>query len=153
MLSCLQLDMKLIKIKQRIELCENGLQDRNEVVRAACTRMIREKWLGKNCEGDPVKFLTNLDVHTWPEQAERALKVSCLRSVSLSFTTPSAPSIFSLSETCAKLPLLSKSVLFALQLPRSSRVFLSSLRGRGCVHLMSKRNFFFSTPLHVLRYR
>ena len=72
----IKLDMKQLSVKQRIEVLDSGLQDRCDSVRDACTRMLCEKWLAVNSKGNPVDLLAALDVHTCPDQTERAIKAA-----------------------------------------------------------------------------
>eukprot|EP00775_Hariotina_reticulata_P011494 gene11494-11637_t len=64
--------LRLLSIKQRAEVIQQVLQDRDAVVTEAAGRMLGE-WLNRDCRSDPLQLLQLLDVETYTEAASPAL--------------------------------------------------------------------------------
>lgn len=56
--------MKTCSIKLRTTILRRGLADRIPAVTAECVKMMKDAWLLKCCEGDPIALLRYLDVET-----------------------------------------------------------------------------------------
>ena len=69
----IKVDVKKLQIAQRVNLIEQGLQDRCETVRKACAEMVCKFWMLK-CDGNPINLLRLLDVEIHTAVAERAIK-------------------------------------------------------------------------------
>lgn len=46
-------------------ILQRGLADRSEVVSKECLKLMRDEWLSKCCNDDPVQLLKYLDVETY----------------------------------------------------------------------------------------
>jgi condensin complex subunit 3 len=68
-----KLKVKQLKISQRMTLLANGLNDREEVVKQACTNMLCDSWL-QGLEYDCTKLLQMFDCETNEKTAETALR-------------------------------------------------------------------------------
>lgn len=51
-------------IRQRNTVLQRGLHDRATAVKMECLKMLRDVWLAKCCQGDPILLLKYLDVET-----------------------------------------------------------------------------------------
>ncbi|KAF1314522.1 Condensin complex subunit 3, partial [Globisporangium splendens] len=60
-----QMSVRDIPISDRAHLLDQGLQDRSEMVRAACEEMVLKKWLPA-CRGSPITLLKALDIEQFP---------------------------------------------------------------------------------------
>lgn len=69
----IKVDVKKLQIAQRVQLVEQGLQDRCEAVQKACSDMVCKFWMSK-CEDSPINLLRLLDVEIHTAVAERAIK-------------------------------------------------------------------------------
>ncbi|CAN4126860.1 unnamed protein product [Withania somnifera] len=62
----------IIDIKLRTLILERGLADRASSVVRECFRMLKDEWLTKCCNGDPLELLKYLDVETYESVGESA---------------------------------------------------------------------------------
>ena len=69
----IKVDVKKLQISQRVQLVEQGLQDRCEVVQKACADMVCKFWMSK-CDENPINILRLFDVEIHTAVAERAVK-------------------------------------------------------------------------------
>jgi condensin complex subunit 3 len=54
----------ITSIRQRNTVLQRGLHDRATAVKMECLKMLRDVWLVKCCQGDPILLLKYLDVET-----------------------------------------------------------------------------------------
>ncbi|KAL8193981.1 hypothetical protein R6Q57_026223 [Mikania cordata] len=54
-----------LSIKQRTIILQRGLSDRSEAVTKECLKLLKDEWLMKSCNGDPIELLRYLDVETY----------------------------------------------------------------------------------------
>lgn len=59
-----------ISIKLRATILQRGLADRSAAVAKECFRMMKDEWLEKCCNGDPIELLKFLDVETYESVGE-----------------------------------------------------------------------------------
>lgn len=52
-------------IKLRTTILQRGLADRSTAVTKECLKLMKDEWLVKSCNGDPIKLLKYLDVETY----------------------------------------------------------------------------------------
>jgi condensin complex subunit 3 len=69
----IKVDVKKLQIAQRVQLVEQGLQDRCEAVQKACSDMVCKFWMSK-CDDNPLNLLRLFDVEIHTTVAERAIK-------------------------------------------------------------------------------
>uniref|UniRef100_A0A383VSX8 Nuclear condensin complex subunit 3 C-terminal domain-containing protein n=1 Tax=Tetradesmus obliquus TaxID=3088 RepID=A0A383VSX8_TETOB len=67
------LPIKLVSIKQRAEVIQQLLQDRDAAVADAGAKLLSH-WLEKDCGGDPLQLLQLLDVETYTDAAALAVE-------------------------------------------------------------------------------
>lgn len=60
-------------IKLRTLILERGLADRASSVVRECFNMLKDEWLNKCCNGDPLELLKYLDVETYESVGESAM--------------------------------------------------------------------------------
>ncbi|KAK9091471.1 hypothetical protein Sjap_024648 [Stephania japonica] len=71
--------LQSLTIKQRTVILQRGLADRSASVQKECFKLMKDEWLVKSCNGDPVVLLKFLDVETY-ETVGTAVMVSLLRA-------------------------------------------------------------------------
>ncbi|XP_059149025.1 condensin complex subunit 3-like [Physella acuta] len=69
-----KIPLRALTIEQRIQLLQDGLNDRSEVVRTACSSKLLQAWLC-SCEGNVLDLLARLDVQSSVKTCEMALKI------------------------------------------------------------------------------
>ncbi|XP_065848887.1 uncharacterized protein [Euphorbia lathyris] len=57
--------LQSLSIKLRTEILQRGLADRSAAVSKECLKLMKNEWLSKCCNGDPIKLLKYLDVETY----------------------------------------------------------------------------------------
>ncbi|CAK9168301.1 unnamed protein product [Ilex paraguariensis] len=57
--------LQSLSIKLRAIILQRGLADRSAAVTNECLRLMKDKWLVKCCNGDPIELLKFLDVETY----------------------------------------------------------------------------------------
>nr|GEV13526.1 condensin complex subunit 3 [Tanacetum cinerariifolium] len=57
--------LQSLSIKQRTIILKRGLADRSAAVTKECLRLMKDEWLMKSCNGDPIELLKYLDVETY----------------------------------------------------------------------------------------
>ncbi|WOL13772.1 condensin complex subunit 3 isoform X1 [Canna indica] len=57
--------LQSLSIKQRNMILQRGLHDRSASVMKECFKMLKDEWLTKCCNGDPIVLLRFLDVETY----------------------------------------------------------------------------------------
>ncbi|KAJ0853990.1 putative armadillo-like helical, nuclear condensin complex subunit 3 domain-containing protein [Helianthus annuus] len=57
--------LQSLSIKQRTIILQRGLSDRSAAVTKECIKLMKDEWLMKSCNGDPVGLLKYLDVETY----------------------------------------------------------------------------------------
>ncbi|KAM0021900.1 putative armadillo-like helical, nuclear condensin complex subunit 3 domain-containing protein [Helianthus debilis subsp. tardiflorus] len=57
--------LQSLSIKQRTIILQRGLSDRSAAVTKECIKLMKDEWLMKSCNGDPVELLKYLDVETY----------------------------------------------------------------------------------------
>lgn len=63
----------LSSIKLRTLLLQRGLTDRSSSVTNECLKMLKEEWLMRCCDGDPITLLRYLDVETYESVGETVM--------------------------------------------------------------------------------
>ncbi|KAK9115128.1 hypothetical protein Syun_021925 [Stephania yunnanensis] len=71
--------LQSLTIKQRTVILQRGLADRSASVQKECFKLMKDEWLVKSCNGDPVVLLKFLDVETY-ETVGTAVMESLLRA-------------------------------------------------------------------------
>ncbi|PHT31333.1 hypothetical protein CQW23_27670 [Capsicum baccatum] len=66
--------LQSLSIKLRTLILERGLADRSSSVVKECFRMLKNEWLTKCCNGDPLELLKYLDVETYESVGESAME-------------------------------------------------------------------------------
>lgn len=61
-------------IKLRTVILQRGLADRSAAVTKECLKLLKEDWLGKGCNGDPIELLKFLDVETYESVGESVMR-------------------------------------------------------------------------------
>lgn len=61
-------------IKLRTVILQRGLADRSAAVTKDCLKLLKEDWLVKCCNGDPVELLKFLDVETYESIGESVMR-------------------------------------------------------------------------------
>ncbi|XP_005090481.1 condensin complex subunit 3 [Aplysia californica] len=69
-----KIPLRALRIEQRIRLLQDGLNDRSEMVKAACSNKMLQAWLCAS-EGNVLDLLTRLDVQSSSKTCESALKI------------------------------------------------------------------------------
>ncbi|KAL0396424.1 UNVERIFIED_CONTAM: Condensin complex subunit [Sesamum calycinum] len=59
-----------LSIKHRTNILQRGLTDRSTAVAKDCVKLLKDEWLEKCCNGDPVELLKFLDVETYESVGE-----------------------------------------------------------------------------------
>lgn len=55
----------ICSIKHRTMILKRGLTDRSEAVSKECLKLMKDHWLAKHCNGNPIELLKYLDVETY----------------------------------------------------------------------------------------
>ncbi|CAM8885507.1 unnamed protein product [Rhodiola kirilowii] len=66
--------LQSISIKLRTIILQRGLADRSPAVRNDCLKLMRDEWLTKCCNGDPLNLLQYLDVETYDSVGESVME-------------------------------------------------------------------------------
>ncbi|CAA7401389.1 unnamed protein product [Spirodela intermedia] len=66
--------LQSLSIKLRTLLLQRGLTDRSSSVTNECLKMLKEEWLMKCCDGDPITLLRYLDVETYESVGETVME-------------------------------------------------------------------------------
>ncbi|KAJ4974961.1 hypothetical protein NE237_008135 [Protea cynaroides] len=65
--------LQSLSIKLRTMILQRGLADRSESVKKECLKMLKDEWLVKCCNGDPIVLLKFLDVETYESVGEAVM--------------------------------------------------------------------------------
>ncbi|KAL6507655.1 hypothetical protein OROGR_023850 [Orobanche gracilis] len=65
--------LQSLSIKLRTTILQRGLTDRSTDVAKECLRMMKDEWLDKCCQGDPIELLKFLDVETYESVGESVM--------------------------------------------------------------------------------
>ncbi|KAL8038290.1 hypothetical protein ABFX02_11G096700 [Erythranthe guttata] len=65
--------LQSLSIKFRTNILQRGLADRSAAVAKECLRMMKDEWLEKCCNGDPIELLKYLDVETYESVGESVM--------------------------------------------------------------------------------
>ncbi|XP_074286606.1 uncharacterized protein LOC141611856 [Silene latifolia] len=57
--------LQSLSIKLRTLILQRGLSDRSQSIVKECLKLLKDEWLSKSCNGDPVELLKYLDVETY----------------------------------------------------------------------------------------
>lgn len=57
--------LQSLSIKHRTMILKRGLADRSEAVSKECLKLMKDHWLAKHCNGNPIELLKYLDVETY----------------------------------------------------------------------------------------
>ncbi|KAL0381089.1 UNVERIFIED_CONTAM: Condensin complex subunit [Sesamum angustifolium] len=68
-LAC-KVPLQSLSIKHRTNILQRGLTDRSTAVAKDCVKLLKDEWLEKCCNGDPVELLKFLDVETYESVGE-----------------------------------------------------------------------------------
>ncbi|KAL6990247.1 hypothetical protein U1Q18_051104 [Sarracenia purpurea var. burkii] len=68
--------MSGVCIKFRTIILHRGLADRSAVVTKECLKLLKDDWLVKCCNGDPIELLKYLDVETYESVGESGAATS-----------------------------------------------------------------------------
>ncbi|KAK4411778.1 Condensin complex subunit [Sesamum angolense] len=68
-LAC-KVPLQSLSIKHRTNILQRGLTDRSTSVAKDCVKLLKDEWLEKCCNGDPVELLKFLDVETYESVGE-----------------------------------------------------------------------------------
>ncbi|PON89088.1 Condensin complex subunit [Trema orientale] len=66
--------LQSLSIKLRTIILERGLADRSAIVSKECLKLMKDEWLAKCCNGNPVEFLKYLDVETYEVVGESVMR-------------------------------------------------------------------------------
>ncbi|XP_078444791.1 ARM repeat superfamily protein [Wolffia australiana] len=66
--------LQSLSIKLRTLVLQRGLTDRSPSVKTECLKMLKEVWLAKCCDGDPIALLRYLDVETYESVGETVME-------------------------------------------------------------------------------
>ncbi|KAK1279143.1 hypothetical protein QJS04_geneDACA018802 [Acorus gramineus] len=66
---------QLCNIKVRTTILKKGLTDRSAPVRKECLKMLKDEWLSKYSNGDPVALLKFLNVETYESVGETVMEI------------------------------------------------------------------------------
>lgn len=61
-------------IKLRTVILQRGLADRSVAVSKECFKLLKDEWLMKCCNGDPLELLKYLDVETYETVSESVME-------------------------------------------------------------------------------
>ncbi|XP_043696438.1 condensin complex subunit 3 [Telopea speciosissima] len=67
--------LQSLSIKLRTIILQRGLADRAESVKKDCLKMLKDEWLVKCCNGDPIDLLKFLDVETYESVGEAVMGI------------------------------------------------------------------------------
>ncbi|KAJ0100137.1 hypothetical protein Patl1_21200 [Pistacia atlantica] len=67
--------LQSLSIKLRALILQRGLADRSEAVSKECLKLLKDHWLAKSCNGNPVELLKYLDVETYELVGESVMQV------------------------------------------------------------------------------
>ncbi|XP_058187626.1 uncharacterized protein LOC131304416 [Rhododendron vialii] len=65
--------LQSLSIKLRTVILQRGLADRSAAVTKECLKLLKEDWLVKCCNGDPIELLKFLDVETYESVGESVM--------------------------------------------------------------------------------
>ncbi|VFQ99691.1 unnamed protein product [Cuscuta campestris] len=65
--------LQSLSIKLRTTILQRGLADRSLSVMKECLKLMKDEWLGKSCNGEPVNLLKYLDVETYESIGESVM--------------------------------------------------------------------------------
>ncbi|KAJ8763073.1 hypothetical protein K2173_023278 [Erythroxylum novogranatense] len=65
--------LQSLSIKLRTVILQRGLTDRSATVSRECLKLMKDEWLSKCCNGDPVELLKYLDVETYESVGESVM--------------------------------------------------------------------------------
>ncbi|KAH6796928.1 ARM repeat superfamily protein [Perilla frutescens var. hirtella] len=65
--------LQSLSIKLRATILQRGLAERSGAVAKECFKMMKDEWLDKCCNGDPIKLLKFLDVETYESVGETVM--------------------------------------------------------------------------------
>ncbi|KAK7301927.1 hypothetical protein RJT34_12804 [Clitoria ternatea] len=66
--------LQSLSIKLRTVILQRGLADRSVAVSKECFKLLKDKWLIKCCNGDPLELLKYLDVETYESVSESVME-------------------------------------------------------------------------------
>lgn len=66
--------LQTLSIKHRTIILRRGLADRSVAVAKECLKLMRDEWLLKCCQGDPIELLKYLDVETYESVGESVME-------------------------------------------------------------------------------
>ncbi|CAK7338996.1 unnamed protein product [Dovyalis caffra] len=66
--------LQSLSIKLRTVILQRGLADRSEAVSKECLKLMRDEWLSKCCNDDPIELLKYLDVETYELVGESVME-------------------------------------------------------------------------------
>ncbi|XP_047164694.1 condensin complex subunit 3 [Vigna umbellata] len=66
--------LQSLSIKLRTLILRRGLADRSLAVSKECFKLLKDEWLTKSCNGDPVELLKYLDVETYESVSESVME-------------------------------------------------------------------------------
>ncbi|KAF7816323.1 condensin complex subunit 3 [Senna tora] len=66
--------LQSLSIKLRTDILRRGLADRSIVVSKECFKLMKDEWLTKCCNGDPLELLKYLDVETYESVSESVIE-------------------------------------------------------------------------------
>ena len=61
-------------IKLRTIILHRGLADRSAAVKKECMKLLKDDWLVRYCNGDPIELLKYLDVETYESVGESVME-------------------------------------------------------------------------------
>ncbi|CBI38660.3 hypothetical protein VitviT2T_024458 [Vitis vinifera] len=67
--------LQSLSIKVRTIILQRGLADRSAAVTKECLKLLKDEWLVKCCNGDPIELLKYLDVETYELVGESVMEV------------------------------------------------------------------------------
>ncbi|XP_010271343.1 PREDICTED: condensin complex subunit 3 [Nelumbo nucifera] len=65
--------LQSLSIKLRTIILQRGLADRSESVKKECLKLMKDEWLVRRCNGDPISLLKFLDVETYESVGEAVI--------------------------------------------------------------------------------
>ncbi|KAM7523857.1 hypothetical protein LguiA_013759 [Lonicera macranthoides] len=65
--------LQSLSIKLRTTILQRGLADRSAAVTKECLKLMKDEWLVKSCNGDPIQLLKYLDVETYESVGESVM--------------------------------------------------------------------------------
>ncbi|QCD98460.1 condensin complex subunit 3 [Vigna unguiculata] len=66
--------LQSLSIKLRTLILQRGLADRSLAVSKECFKLLKDEWLTKSCNGEPVELLKYLDVETYESVSESVME-------------------------------------------------------------------------------